>query len=70
MPKANTAAEKPMYSLFLVLAVALVVLSPLALELFLTTIEHRRQQRKAQRFATLTKTHHPNLTWTPARPRW
>lgn len=34
-----------MYSLFLVLGVALVILSPIALELYLTFLETRQKQR-------------------------
>ncbi len=59
-----------MYSLFLVLGVALVILSPLALEFYLTTVEHRRQRREEKRFAALTGATASGSPWTPARARW
>ena len=59
-----------MYSLFLVLGVALVILSPVALELYLTAVEHRRQRQAEKRFAALTQTNAPGMPWTPARARW
>ena len=59
-----------MYSLFRVLGVALVILSPLALELYLTAVEHYRHRQQEKRFAALTKAAGANLPWTPARARW
>ena len=59
-----------MYSLFLVLGVAFVILSPLALELYLTAVERRRQHLEAKRFASLTNATGASLPWTPARARW
>ncbi len=59
-----------MYSLFLVLGVALVILSPIALELYLTVLERRRQHQEEKRFASLTNVTGASLPWTPARARW
>ena len=62
--------DQAMYSLFLVLGVALVILSPLALEFYLTALEHRRQRLHEKRFGSLTKTKAPAIPFTPARARW
>ena len=59
-----------MYSLFLVLGVALVILSHLALELWLTAVESRRQRLADMHLAKLTRTRSEGLAWHPARARW
>ena len=55
-----------MYSLFLVLCVAVVILSPLALELFLSVCEDRAQQRRAIRSV---KAKGPSIAWASPRLR-
>ena len=55
-----------MYSLFLVLCVALVILSPLALELFLTVMEERADRRRALR---RMQAKGPSIAWASPRLR-
>ena len=58
-----------MYSLFLVLGVALVILSPLALELWLTAYEGRAQSRRAKRTPISPKAKGPSIAWASPRVR-
>jgi hypothetical protein len=55
-----------MYPLFLIVSVALVTLSPLALELWLTWLENRTARRRAQE---ILQTQHPDLAWAFPRLR-
>ncbi len=59
--------DHTMYSIFLVLGVALVILSPLALELWLTAVESRRQRLAEKHFASLTKARAQGMPLLPAR---
>ncbi len=55
-----------MYPLFLVVAVALVILSPLALEFWLTWYEDRKERCRAQQ---AIQAEHPELAWAFPRVR-
>ncbi len=58
--------DQLMYSLFLVVCVALVILSPLALELLLTVYEGRAERRRILRRAAAQS---PGLVWASPRLR-
>ncbi|HLI77583.1 MAG TPA: hypothetical protein VKV02_11600 [Acidobacteriaceae bacterium] len=61
-----------MYSLFLVVGVALVILSPLALELFLTAAERRAERAsrlRRRRVIRAANAKGPGIAWAPARLR-
>ena len=55
-----------MYPLFLILAVAFVILSPLAFDLWLTSHENLKARRQAQQIIKAT---HPDLAWASPRLR-
>ena len=57
-----------MYTLFLVICVAFVILSPLVLDLWLTIYEKREERRRSLR---LRQAKGPSIAWASVRlPDW